>query len=351
MRTKLPADSPIERYVMQIERSAVRAAELTNMILTFARRGRFEIKTADLNEIVLEVVQILERTTDRSIKIGHILSPKPCYVDIDSAKMEQAVMNICVNAVEAMPNGGGLTIKTEVSFYSFDGMEKKLPHQPADGEYVRLSVMDTGAGMDNETRQRIFDPFFTTKGESGGTGLGLAMAYGVVNEFNGHIEVESKPGIGTTFNCYLPLSKGHPEVKEGQDRDKPFEASKGKGETILLVDDESIIRELGRDVLEQLGYNVFVAEDGLAALHLYEKHRDKIDLVILDLIMPNLGGKEAFERLRQINPKVKVIISTGYAKDEILEPLLDNRADGFIKKPYKIQNMAQVVKSVINTDK
>lgn len=351
IRTKLPADSPIERYAMQIERSAVRAAELTNMILTFARRGRFEIKTADLNEIVLEVVQILERTTDRSIKIGHILSPKPCYVDIDSAKMEQAVMNICVNAVEAMPNGGELTIKTEVSFYSFDGMEKKLPHQPADGEYVRLSVMDTGAGMDNETRQRIFDPFFTTKGESGGTGLGLAMAYGVVNEFNGHIEVESKPGIGTTFNFYLPLSKGHPEVKERQDRDKPFEASKGKGETILLVDDESIIRELGRDVLEQLGYNVFVAEDGLAALHLYEKHRDKIDLVILDLIMPNLGGKEAFERLRQINPKVKVIISTGYAKDEILEPLLDNRADGFIKKPYKIQNMAQVVKSVINADK
>lgn len=351
IKTKLPADSPIGRYVNQIERSAVRASELTNTILTFARRGRFEIKAVDLNAIIMEVLQILERTTDRHIKINPLLSPRPCYVDIDSAKMEQAIMNICVNATEAMPNGGELTIKTAVSFYRFDSIVNIMPNQPPNGEYVRLSVMDTGAGMDNETRQRIFDPFFTTKGESGGTGLGLAMAYGVVNEFNGYIEVESKPGIGTTFNFYLPLSKGHPEVKERQDRDKPFEASEGKGETVLLVDDESIIRELGRDVLEQLGYNVFVAEDGLAALNLYEKHRDKIDLVILDLIMPNLGGKEAFERLRQINPKVKVIISTGYAKDEVLEPLLDKKVDGFIKKPYKIQNMAQVVRSVINTDK
>jgi two-component system cell cycle sensor histidine kinase/response regulator CckA len=351
IRTKLPADSPIERYVMQIERSAVRASELTNMILTFARRGRFEIKVVDLNAIIMEVLQILERTTDRHIKINPLLSPRPCYVDIDSAKMEQAIMNICVNAIEAMPNGGELTIKTAVSFYRFDSIVNIMPNQPPNGEYVRLSVMDTGLGMDNETRQRIFDPFFTTKGESGGTGLGLAMAYGVVNEFNGYIEVESKPGIGTTFNFYLPLSKGHPEVKERQDRDNPFEASEGKGETILLVDDESIIRELGRDVLEQLGYNVFVAEDGLAALNLYEKHWDKIDLVILDLIMPNMGGREAFECLRQMNPNVKVIISTGYAKDEVLEPLLGEKADGFIKKPYKIQNMAQVVKSVINADK
>jgi len=351
IRTKLPADSPIERYVMQIERSAVRAAELTSTILTFARRGRFEIKTAALNEIVLEVLQILGRTTDRSIKISHILSPKPCYVDIDSAKMEQAVMNICVNAVEAMPNGGELTIKTEVSFHYADSLVQKLPNQPVNGEYVGLSVIDTGAGMDSETRQRIFDPFFTTKGESGGTGLGLAMVYGVINEFNGYIEVESTPGVGTAFRIYLPVSKRRPGAERREDWDKFSDAPKGNGETILLVDDESIIRELGRDVLEQLGYNIFVAEDGLAALELYEKHRDKIDLVILDLIMPNLGGKEAFERLRQINPKVKVIISTGYAKDDILEPLLDNRADGFIKKPYKIQNMAQVVRSVINADK
>lgn len=351
IRTKLPADSPIERYVVQIERSAVRAAELTSMILTFARRGRFEIKTADLNEIVLEVLQILERTTDRSIKISHILSPKPCYVDIDSAKMEQAVMNICVNAVESMPNGGELTIKTEVSFHYADSLVQKLPNQPVNGEYVGLSVIDTGAGMDGETRQRIFDPFFTTKGESGGTGLGLAMVYGVINEFNGYIEVESTPGVGTAFRIYLPVSKRRPGAERREDWNKFSDAPKGNGETILLVDDESIIRELGRDVLEQLGYNVFVAEDGLAALDLYEKHRDKIDLVILDLIMPNLGGKEAFERLRQINPKVKVIISTGYAKDEVLEPLLDNRADGFIKKPYKIQNMARVVRSVINADK
>ncbi|MDQ7838730.1 MAG: response regulator [Thermodesulfobacteriota bacterium] len=349
IRTKLPADSPIARYVMQIERSAVRAAELTSMILTFARRGRFEIKTADLNEIVLEVLQILGRTTDRSIKIGHILSPKPCYVDIDSAKMEQVVMNICVNAVEAMPNGGKLTIKTEVSFYSFDGMEKKLPHQPTDGKYVRLSVVDTGGGMDGETRQRIFDPFFTTKGESGGTGLGLAMVYGVINEFNGYIEVESTPGAGTAFSVFLPISKSPSEAEKIEEQEKAPDVPKGKGETILLVDDESIIRELGKDALEQLGYNVFVAEDGLAAIDLYEKHRDKIDLVILDLIMPNLGGKETFERLRQINPDIKVVISTGYAKDGVLEPLLDKKANGFIKKPYKIQNMARVVRSAIGS--
>jgi len=161
--------------------------------------------------------------------------------------------------------------------------------------------------------------------------------------------LRAHPGQEQHSAYSYPISKSPSEAEKIEEQEKAPDVPKGKGETILLVDDESIIRELGRDALEQLGYNVFVAEDGLAALDLYEKHRDKIDLVILDLIMPNLSGKEAFERLRQINPDIKVVISTGYAKDGVLEPLLDNKANGFIKKPYKIQNMARVVRSAIGS--
>jgi two-component system cell cycle sensor histidine kinase/response regulator CckA len=347
VKIEISEGSTIYRYIEQIERAAIRASELTSKILTFARRSRFEIKTVNLNEVITEVLQILDRTVDRSIKIKNILSQEPCYVDIDITKMEQALMNICVNAIEAMPSGGELTIKTEISSLYYDNTMKKLSKQSEGEKHVLVSVIDTGMGMDSDTQRKIFDPFFTTKGKSGGTGLGLSTVYGVINEFGGYIEVESKPGAGTIFNVCLPFSKQTVETKTHRDWERFPEIPKGNGETILLVDDEKVILELGSNMLQHLGYNIVLAEDGIVAIDLYKKYGNKIALVILDLIMPHLSGKEVFDQLRQINPDVKIIVSTGYAKEELLQPLLDRRANGFLSKPYKIQELAGGVKSAI----
>jgi signal transduction histidine kinase len=252
VKTEISEEITIYGYIEQIERAAIRAAELTSKILTFARRSRFEIKTVNLNEVITEVLQILERTIDRSIKIKNILLQEPCYIDIDITKMEQALMNIFVNAIEAMPGGGELTIKTEISSPRYDNTVKEMSKQSQDGKYVLVSVIDTGVGMDSETQRKIFDPFFTTKGKSGGTGLGLSTVYGVINEFGGYIEVESKPGAGTVFNVYLPFSKQTVETKTHRDWERFPEIPKGNGETILLVDDEKVILELGSNMLSWL---------------------------------------------------------------------------------------------------
>jgi two-component system cell cycle sensor histidine kinase/response regulator CckA len=347
IKTEIFKGSTIYGYIEQIERAAIRAAELTSKILTFARRSRFEIKTVNLNEVVTEVLQILNRTVDRSIKIKNILSQEPCYVDIDITKMEQALMNICVNAIEAMPGSGELTIKTEICSLYHDNTVKKLSKQSQDEKYVHVSVIDTGMGMDNETLQKIFDPFFTTKGKSGGTGLGLSTVYGVINEFGGYIEVESKPEAGTIFNVYLPFSRRTAGTETHREWERFTEIPKGNGETILLVDDEKVILELGSNMLQHLGYNNVLAEDGIVAIDLYKKYGNKIALVILDLIMPHMSGEEVFDQLRQINPDVKIIVSTGYAKEELLHPLLNRRVNGFLSKPYKIQEFAEEVKSAI----
>ncbi|MEW6571798.1 MAG: ATP-binding protein [Nitrospirota bacterium] len=344
--SELSSENPLHRYIDYIEKSASRAAGLTNKILTFARRGLFELKTVDVNKIVTEVFQILERTTDRNIIIHCSLSAQSCCALIDSSKMEQALMNICVNAVEAMPEGGSLTIKTECLSVDSD-RTTTTSNVIRPGDYVRISVVDTGVGMDAGTLKKIFDPFFTTKGKSGGTGLGLAMVYGVINDFGGNIEVESSPGRGTTFSLYIPLSSSTVQAGTPENIVDISELPRGKGETILLVDDEKIIRELGRNMLKHLGYNVILAPEGGAAIELYKKCRNEIALVILDLIMPHVSGREVFDRLRQINPDVKIIVSTGYAKNELLQPLLAERATGFLEKPYKINAMAESIRNAI----
>lgn len=345
-KTEISTSSPVYKYLEHIEKSAVRASELTSKILTFARRSFFEIKTVDLNRLIIDISQILERTTNRSIKIKKDLTSFLCYVDIDESKMEQAIMNICINAIEAMPDSGTLIIKTEVITPDFN-MFNDYFQQSQQQEYVKLSIIDNGIGMDEETRNKIFDPFFTTKGKTGGTGLGLAMVYGIIKEFNGHIEVESKIGFGTQFHCYLPLSKKFEQSVSSINKEVAMDIPKGAGETILLVDDEKMILEMGSNILKHLGYKVLLAEDGLKALELYKEKQKEIDVVILDLIMPKLSGKEVFDRIRLIAPYAKIIFSTGYAKEEMLQPLSDRQADGFLKKPYKIQEMAECIQRVI----
>ncbi|NWF76082.1 MAG: response regulator [Nitrospirae bacterium] len=345
-KTEISTSSPVYKYMEHIEKSVIRASELTSKILTFARRSFFEIKTVDLNRLIIDISQILERTTKRSINIKNDLTSFLCYVDIDESKMEQAIMNICINAIEAMPDGGTLTIKTEVINPEFNIFNDYF-HQSQQQEYVKLSIIDNGIGMDEETRSRIFDPFFTTKGKTGGTGLGLAMVYGIIKEFNGHIEVESKIGFGTQFHCFLPLSKECKQRLISIDKEVAIDIPKGAGETILLVDDDKMILEMGNNILKHLRYKVLLAEDGLTALELYKEKQKEIDVVVLDLIMPKLSGKEVFDRIRLIDPYAKIIFSTGYAKEEMLQPLSDRQANGFLKKPYKIKEMAECIQHVI----
>ncbi len=345
-KTEISPNSLVYQYIEQIERSAIRASELTTKILTFARRSFFEIKTVDLNRLIVDVTEILKRTTTRNIIIKNELTPFFCYVNIDESKMEQVLMNICINAIEAMPNGGLLTIKTDI-IKNDPNIFKNLLQESQQQEYVKLSIIDTGIGMDEETCKKIFDPFFTTKGKAGGTGLGLAMAYGLIKEFDGHIVVESKLGTGSQFHCYLPLSKKVEQEVTCTEKEVSEDIFKGKGEMVLLVDDEKMILEMGSDILKHLGYKVLLAEDGLTALDLYKRKHKEIALVILDLIMPRLSGREIFDRMRQIDPNVKIIVSTGYANEELIQPLSDKLADGFLKKPYKINEMAECIHKVI----
>lgn len=338
IKTEFSPEHIIYSYAEQIEKSATRAAQLTGNILTFARRSRFELKKIDLNKSISNVLQILERTVNKNIKIKLYTEQTPCYIEADDSKIEQALMNICVNAAEAMPEGGCLTIKTEL-----------FHNRLQDCEFVKISIVDTGVGMDEETSKRIFDPFFTTKEKTGGTGLGLAIVYGIIKDLKGYIEVESVKGSGTKFSVNLPISKQISNYISTYPAIDMSNIPRGNGETILLVDDEIIIRELGKRMLEHLGYNVIVAENGFIAIELYEKYWKNIKLVILDLIMPELGGKEVFERLKEINPEVQIIASTGYANEEILRPLLDGNKNmrGFLEKPYKIQEMAEGIKNAL----
>lgn len=259
-------------------------------------------------------------------------------------------MNICINAIEAIADGGTLTIKTEVissDFNMFINMFNDYFQQSQQQEYVKLSIIDNGIGMDEETRSKIFDPFFTTKGKTGGTGLGLAMVYGIIKEFNGHIEVESQIGFGTRFHCFLTLSKECKQRLISIDKEVAIYIPKGAGETILLVDDEKMILEMGNNILKHLGYKkVLLAEDGFTALELYKEKQKEIDVVVLVLIMPKLSGKEVFDRIRLIAPYAKIIFSTGYAKEEMLQSLSDRQANGFLKKPYKIEEMAECIQRV-----
>lgn len=338
IKTEISPDHVIYRYVEQIERSAARAAQLTGNILTFARRSQFELKTVNINKSITNVLQILERAIYKNIKIKLDIGQSPCYVEVDESKMEQALMNICVNAVEAMIEGGCLTIKTEVFFDC-----------SRDKEFLKISIIDTGIGMDEETSKRIFEPFFTTKKNTGGTGLGLSIVYGIIKDFGGYIEVETVKGYGTAFHVNLPLSEQAVNYISTDETVDISTMPRGNGETILLVDDEMVIRKVGKSMLEHLGYNVIVAENGFIAIELYEKYQKDIKLVILDLIMPELGGKEVFERLKEINPEVKIIVSTGYANEEIIRPLLDENKNmySFLEKPYKIQEMAEGIKNAL----
>jgi two-component system, cell cycle sensor histidine kinase and response regulator CckA len=335
---------PAHADLKKINQAARSGADLVQRILAFSTKTEINPRPLNLNHEIEQAKKLLARTIPKMIEIELALSDELATVNADPVQIEQVLMNLAVNARDAMPDGGKLTIETKDVALDEEYCRMHLGAKP--GDYVLLSVSDTGHGMDKETLSRIFEPFYTTKGVGRGTGLGLSMVYGIVKQHGGYITCYSEPGMGTTFKICLPVipAEGKPETPE----DKP---SLPRGtERILLVDDDEFVRDLGKSILEHSGYTVLTAAKGKEALNLYKKERGNISLVILDLIMPEMGGKECLKGLLKIDPRVKVLIASGYAAEGQTKDTIETGARGFVGKPYNMRQMLQAVREVLDSD-
>ena len=321
-----------------IEKQVESGSRLTSQLLGYARKGKYELKSINLNYIVKNSAEIFGRTRkDISIKLE--LSPDLLSVEADGNQIEQILWNLYVNAADAMPEGGDFIIKTFNTNHI--EMGRKLYAQKP-GKYVLLTVIDTGIGMDKKTQERIFDPFFTTKEMGRGTGLGLASTYGIIKGHDGYIDVSSRKGHGTTLNIYLPASEKI--VKKSVNL--PKVVVKGT-ETVLLVDDEEPVLDVGRDLLKAMGYRVLSARDGQEAIEVYKENQDKIDIIILDMIMPNLSGGKVYDELKEINADVKILLSSGYSIDGQASEILQRGCNGFIHKPFSINELSGKLREIL----
>ncbi len=327
-----------------IEKAGVRASELTQQLLTFSRKVESQLRPVDLNQEIIQVERLLKRTIPKMIDIELNLNDTLKIINADPNQMEQVLMNLAVNARDAMPDGGKLIIGTDNVVLKEKFCRFHIGAVP--GTYVMLTVSDTGHGMHRDIVEHIFEPFYTTKEIGKGTGLGLAMVYGIVKSHSGYIICDSDVGSGTTFKIYLPI------IEEATDEDlgdEPEAIPEGGTETILLVDDESYIRDLGKKMLTRFGYTVLTAVDGESALALYREKRAHISLVILDLSMPGMGGERCLEELLRADPGAKVVIASGYAADEPKVKVMKTGACGFVGKPYDMKKLLEVIREVIDT--
>ncbi|HMC89429.1 MAG TPA: ATP-binding protein, partial [Gemmataceae bacterium] len=340
--SNVPADEPNRELLRAAEKASERAAILTRQMLGFSRQTLLRPQPTSLRNVMEEVVGLLRRTFDPRINL-QIDSPNDVWlVQADPGQMNQVLMNLCLNARDAMPEGGCLLLKTENVQLDEDYPRLHLEARP--GPFVRLRVEDTGLGIPAEIRPRIFEPFFTTKGQGRGTGLGLAMVFGIVKQHRGWIDCYSEVGRGTRFDIYLPRS-AHDSLMSTPTL--PLSPSCRGTETILLVDDEAILRDLARMILQKFGYQVLLAEDGMQAVEVYEQHGEQIQLVVLDLTMPRLSGRDAFQRLVELNPQVRVLFASGYSADHVSETTSEQLV-GFVSKPYRPEELVQMVRSALD---
>lgn len=340
-------ESELYSYLEIVFNAAKKASDLSDRLLTFSKDQDTEKTPLNINTILKEVVKLLERSIDKRVTIEMNLSKDVKEVLGASGQLEQALLNVCLNARDAMPNGGKLMMSSENVF--IDRSYPRLSWKMSIGEYVKISIADTGIGMNKETMTKIFEPFFTTKKRSEGTGLGLSMVYGIVDKHGGFINVYSEVGEGTVFNIYLPASGGPaPEEKVAEKReDIPL----GKNEKVLFIDDEPVVRDLGRDMLVKLGYNVLTAGGADEGMKLFKENIDKLDLVILDIIMPGASGQDLFREMTRLNPKVKVILSSGYNRGFLEEDLANEEGVHFIQKPYAMEELARQVRKILDSDR
>jgi PAS domain S-box-containing protein len=343
MLLKIDSEHPGFEKIKNIETYVQNGTTLTKQLLGFARRGKYLVKATDLNEIIAKSSALFARTR-KEIQVSTHLSESIWTVEVDRGQIEQVLLNLYVNAWQAMANGGDLYLRTEN--VTLDRSYVK-PYKVEPGRYVKISITDTGVGIDKQTQERIFEPFFTTKEMGRGTGLGLASVYGIIKSHGGYINVYSELDQGTTFTIYLPAS-GKEAV---EDADVTAVLIKGSG-TILLIDDEKMILDVGRELLEELGYTVKLARSGQEAIEFFRKDPDDIDMIIMDMIMPGMSGSETFDRLKEIKPDARILLSSGYSVNGQATNILQRGCDGFIQKPFNMNQLAErILKIMPNREK
>ncbi|MDI6727898.1 MAG: ATP-binding protein [Thermodesulfovibrionales bacterium] len=335
-------DDPNRTYLKEILAAGERASHLTQGLLTFSRKQIINPKPVSLNEIIRSIEKLLKRIIREDIELKTILADRDLTVMADPGQIEQVLMNLTTNARDAMPHGGILTISTEL--IRLDNEFIKTHGYGETREYALISVSDTGMGMDEKTKERIFEPFFTTKELGKGTGLGLAIVYGIIKQHNGYINCYSEPCKGTTFRIYMPLIS--PEFEKIQPAAVP--ELKGGSETVLVAEDDTVIRKLTRSVLERFGYKVIEAFDGEDAIRKFMDNKNRIHILLFDVIMPKKNGKEAYEEIKKIRPDIKSIFISGYTADIIHEKGILDEGMNFISKPVSPRDILRKVREVLD---
>jgi PAS domain S-box-containing protein len=340
---QLDKSSPMHHKVQSIQQAADRAATLTRQLLAFSRKQLLELKVIDVNTVIGDMERLLRPLIGENIELVTRLSTQTGHTRADAGQLEQVIMNLVVNAKDAMPEGGKLTVQSSDVTVRQNFSEHRFI-QP--GRYAVISVADTGHGMDTETQSRIFEPFFTTKEKGKGTGLGLSTVYGIVKQSSGYVFAESELGAGTTFYVYLP------RVEESTEELSPAKSQPndaGGCETVLLVEDEESVRELVRLTLASRGYHVLEAENGECGLRIAESFKEHIDILITDVVMPGIGGRELARKLLLLRPGISVLYLSGYTEDAVVTRGALGPRTAFLQKPFTLQNLAKKVREVLHS--
>ncbi|HEX9023197.1 MAG TPA: response regulator [Geobacteraceae bacterium] len=342
LQLQMGNESPYRPDIDHIFAATERAANLTKSLLAFSRKQVMSPRPLDLNDVIANVGKLLTRIIGEDVHLKTNLTPGPLSIFADSGQIEQVLMNLGTNARDAMPDGGLLTVETDV--HEIDQDFIRVHGYGTPGSYAVLSVSDTGEGMDAETGKKIFEPFFTTKEVGKGTGLGLSMAYGIVKQHNGYINVYSEPGKGTTFRIYFPLMPPGPAEEKEAPPDYP-----GMGtETVLVAEDDAPIRQIAEMILSEFGYRVILAENGQDAINKFAANREKIDIIIMDMIMPGKNGRDAYEEIRRIRPDVRVLFMSGYSPDLLRDKGLFGRGAEIVMKPLHPLDLIRKVRSMLD---
>ena len=340
MKRKMKQDDRWYRFADIIETAARRGAALTRQLLTFARKGNIQFRPVIVNDIIEETLRLFERSIDKKISIEKDLIREVCIIRGEDGQLQQSLLNLLINARDAMPDGGTITVQSQKKH-----IEENTPGavEILKGDYIAVSVIDTGIGMDKDIQQHIFEPFFTTKDRGKGTGLGLSVVYGVVNSHNGFITVQSEPMHGTQFTMHFPILPASENLRRNIQHSK---LERGTGQ-IIIIDDEKDVAGVIGGMLESLGYHVTIVDSGRKAINLFKKKK-RFDVVILDLNMPKMSGKETFEKLKKIDPKIPVIISTGYSDRDMDVSQWQDPVDAFLQKPYPIEELSKAIRLILD---